>query len=92
MGEYIKGKRKRVEKLYLYLTRKARKREEQSCSCQEELQRNWASHGGSGHGGSKDGSRGNTRLTEKRVKRRQRKGEGELAKLKIKEKPNMEER
>lgn len=41
-----KGETKRVEKLYLYLTRKARRREEQSCSRQEELQRNGASDGG----------------------------------------------
>lgn len=33
----------RREKLYLYLTRKAKRREEQSRSRQEELQRNWAS-------------------------------------------------
>lgn len=36
----------RREKLYLYLTRKAKRREEQSRSRQEELQRNWASYGG----------------------------------------------
>lgn len=31
--------------MFLYLTRKARRREEQSCSHQEELQRNGASDG-----------------------------------------------
>lgn len=41
-----KGETKRVEELYLYLTRKARRREEQSRSRQEELQRNVASDGG----------------------------------------------
>lgn len=45
MCTYSKRETKRVEKLYLYLTRKARKREEQSCSRQEELQRNGASDG-----------------------------------------------
>ena len=46
MWAHSKGETKRVEKLYLYLTRKARRREEQSCSRQEELQRNGASDGG----------------------------------------------
>lgn len=46
MWAYSKGETNRVEKLYLYLTRKARKEEEQSCSRQEELQRNEASDGG----------------------------------------------
>lgn len=36
----------RKEKLNLYLTRKAKRREEQSRSRQEELQRNWANYGG----------------------------------------------
>lgn len=48
MWAYSKGETKRVERLYLYLTRKARRREEQSCSRQEELQRNRASDGGGG--------------------------------------------
>lgn len=46
MWEYSRGDTKRIEKLYLYLTRKARRRVEQSCSCQEELQRNEASDEG----------------------------------------------
>lgn len=45
MWTYSGGNSKRVEKLYLYLTRKARRREEQSCSRQEKLQRNEASDG-----------------------------------------------
>lgn len=70
MWAYSKGETKRVERLYLYLTRKARRREEQSCSRQEELQRNRASDGGggcSGRGGKKDRSNVNTTLTKKRV-------------------------
>lgn len=46
MWAHSEAETKRVEKLYLYLTRKARRREEQSCSRQEELQRNGASDGG----------------------------------------------
>lgn len=72
MWAHSEGETKRVEKLYLYLTRKARRREEQSCSRQEELQRNGASDGGeggggSGRGGKKDRSKVNTTLTEKGV-------------------------
>lgn len=69
MWAYSKGETKRVERLYLYLTRKARRREEQSCSRQEELQRNRASDGGGGSGRvwEKDRSKVNTTLTEKRV-------------------------
>lgn len=61
-----KGETKRVEELYLYLTRKARRREEQSRSRQEELQRNVASDGGvQAVVGEKDRSKVNTTLTEK---------------------------
>lgn len=49
-----KEETKRVEKLYLYLTRKAKRREEQSCSRREELQRKVVSDGGSGRSGSKE--------------------------------------
>lgn len=61
-----KGETQREEELYLYLTRKARRREEQSRSRQEELQRNVASDGRvSGRGGREDRSKVNTTLTEK---------------------------
>lgn len=46
MWAYCKGETHRVENMYLYLTRKARRKEEQSCSRQEELQRNGARGGG----------------------------------------------
>lgn len=60
------GETKREEELYLYLTRKARRREEQSRSHQEELQRDVASDGRVwGRGGREDRSKVNTTLTEK---------------------------
>lgn len=81
----------------LYLTRKARRREEQSCSRQEELQRNRTSDGwiqgggagGSGHSGRRENiSKVNKSLTEreyeKRVKEKERERAEKLAKNKQK--------